>query len=104
MGLAKHLLTFLIVVLSLSSLCTNSLHDDHELDNNYFQEEYGFNFRYYPSYFSPIEGIKFDNSSVKTEGRFSDHRRLAASVKTTNVLNFGAKGDGSTDDTKVSGN
>ncbi|KAI3446469.1 hypothetical protein Pfo_003134 [Paulownia fortunei] len=102
MGLEKHLLTFLIVVLSLSSFCTNSLHDD--LLNNYIQEEYGYDFRDYPSYFSPIEGIKFQNT-VKIEGGFSDfkkfYRRLEASVKTINVLSFGAKGDGSTDDTKA---
>ncbi|KAK6127333.1 hypothetical protein DH2020_038934 [Rehmannia glutinosa] len=80
---------------------------DHDLlDNNYFQEEYGIDFRNYPSYFNPIEGIKFDNS-VKIEGHeFSEFkkldRRLESSVKTINVLNFGAKGDGKSDDTKVS--
>ncbi|KAK6151296.1 hypothetical protein DH2020_013931 [Rehmannia glutinosa] len=69
------------------------------------EEEYGIDFRNYPSYFNPIEGIKFDNS-VKIEGHeFSEFkkldRRLESSVKTINVLNFGAKGDGKSDDTKA---
>lgn len=96
--LGKHLLTtfLIVIVLSLSSSCTNGLHED-----NYMQEEYGYDFRSYPSYFRPFESLRFD-SSVKNESRFSDFsRRLAASVKTVNVLSFGAKGDGKSDDTKV---
>ncbi|KAL6532896.1 Polygalacturonase 1 [Orobanche gracilis] len=112
MGLEKHLLSiiFLIVVLSLSILCTNSLHDDDDdgfLDNYlYDQEEYGVDFRSYPnSYFNPIEGLKFYNS-VKIDHRLSDfkksYRRLVVtSVKTINVLNFGANGDGNSDDAEA---
>lgn len=83
MGLIKLLLTLSIVVLSLTSLCTNSLHDD-DLHNNYIHE-YGYDFSNYPLCINKIQRP------------FSD--QLA---KTINVLNFGAKGDGSTDDTKVS--
>ncbi|KAL9150735.1 hypothetical protein ABFS82_11G008200 [Erythranthe guttata] len=109
----KQLSTFLIVVLlSLSSSCINGLiHDE-------FQEEYGYDFRSYPSYLiSPVEQARvnkyFDNSSAVAakiiEARFSDfnnfsRRSLAASVKTVDVLSFGAKGDGSTDDSKAFGN
>ncbi|KAL8467513.1 hypothetical protein ACS0TY_030949 [Phlomoides rotata] len=98
MGLTKQFLTLSIVVLSLTSLCTNSLHDDDLHNNIHFQEEYGYDFSNYPSYFSPIDDVKFDNF-VKIERPFL--HPLAASAKTTNVLDFGAKGDGSTDDTKA---
>ncbi|KAK4392455.1 Polygalacturonase [Sesamum angolense] len=107
MGLDKHISTFLIVVLSLNSICTvYSLDLDHDddrdlvenHDHHYSQQEYGtYDFRAHPSYFRPFEGINnFDNSA-----RTMIFRRLAASVKTINVLSFGAKGDGSTDDTKA---
>ncbi|KAL0337965.1 UNVERIFIED_CONTAM: Polygalacturonase [Sesamum calycinum] len=107
MGLDKHISTFLIVVLSLNSICTvYSLDLDHDEDrdlvenhdHHYSQQEYGtYDFGAHPSYFRPFEGINnFDNSA-----RTMIFRRLAASVKTINVLSFGAKGDGSTDDTKA---
>ncbi|KAK4432130.1 Polygalacturonase [Sesamum alatum] len=100
MGLEKHVSMFLIVILSLNSICTiNSLDDDHDLvENHYSQQEYGYGFEAHPSYFRPAEGIiDFDNSVMKT----MMFRRLAGSVKTINVLSFGAKADGSTDDTKA---
>lgn len=94
----------LIVFLSLTSICTNSLHDhdDGFPHNNLFQQELGYDFRGYPSYIGPVEHTyKFDNS-VRIEPLFSDQRRVDVSAKTVNVLSFGAKGDGKSDDTKVS--
>ncbi|KAL2228233.1 UNVERIFIED_CONTAM: Polygalacturonase [Sesamum indicum] len=70
--------------------------EDH--DHHYSQQEYGtYGFEAYPSYFRPFEGIKNLDNSART----MIFRRLAASIKTINVLSFGAKGDGSTDDTKA---
>lgn len=101
MGLTKHLILALsIAVLSLTSFCSNSLHHDDLHNNIHFQEEYGYDFRHYPSYFRPVED-EFANS-VKIGRALSDRLASASAETAYNVINFGAKGDGSTDDTKVS--
>lgn len=95
---ANNLLKFLIALLSVSSIYT---HDhDHDFLNSFFQEESGYDFRGYPSYISPIE-LTYIPNSVQIEPWFSENTRVAASPKTLNVLDFGAKGDGKSDDTKV---
>ncbi|KAK4485426.1 hypothetical protein RD792_008066 [Penstemon davidsonii] len=85
-----------IFIFFLSSCCTSNLYDDH-LPNDYFQEEAGYDFRAFPSYFGPFEDLKIDNNSLD----FKELRKISTSVKTINVLNFGAKGDGSSDDSKA---
>lgn len=82
-----------VFTLSLIQLLCLGLCNDH-LPNNiaYLHQESGHHFRAYPSHF----GLHFDNISFN-----KIRRSLAASVKTLNVLNFGAKGDGTTDDTKA---
>lgn len=97
---------FIITFFLFLSSCYNcSLHDDNLPNNNYIQEESAYDFEAYPSFISTIEGLIFNNMT-KIETGVSDYptkfRRLAAFVKTINVQNFGAIGDGSTDDTKVS--
>ncbi|CAI9779476.1 unnamed protein product [Fraxinus pennsylvanica] len=86
------------------NLRTQSFHDDNLPNNNYFQEESAYDSEAYPSYINSIEGLKFNNMT-KIESGFSDYPtkflRLAAFVKTIDVQNYGAKGDGSTDDTKA---
>ncbi|KAL2464671.1 Polygalacturonase ADPG1 [Forsythia ovata] len=73
----------------------------HDLET---KEESDNDFEAYPSYITTIEGFKFNNTT-KIETGFSDYstkfQRLATSVKTIDVQNFGAKGDGSTDDSKA---
>lgn len=100
MALQKNIFSFIIFILSIVSCCI-SLRDD--LLDNYLQEESGYDFQAYPSYFCPVEGIKLHNSA-KIETEYSDFKKsriLAASAKTINVQMFGAKGDGRTDDSKV---
>ncbi|CAI9761154.1 unnamed protein product [Fraxinus pennsylvanica] len=100
MALQKNIFSFIISIISIISCC-NSLRDD--LLDNYLQEESGYDFQAFPSYFSPIGGVKLHNSA-KIETGYSDFKKsriLAASVKTINVQIFGAKGDGRTDDSKA---
>ncbi|CAA0829878.1 Polygalacturonase ADPG1 [Striga hermonthica] len=97
MGLEKHyFFTFLIIALFIRPFCTHSLND---VGSHVLEEEYGIDFRAYPSYARPIEAFTLDNSV------FSDFnksvRKLESSVMTVNVLSFGAKGDGKTDDSKA---
>lgn len=102
----RNIFPFIITCFLFSCSCYNcSLHEDNLSNNNYFQEESDYEFEAYPSYISTIEGLNFRNTT-KIKTKFSDYstkiRRRAASVKMMDVANFRAKGDGSTDDTKVS--
>ncbi|KAL2479989.1 Polygalacturonase ADPG1 [Abeliophyllum distichum] len=101
MAFEKNTISFILIVFSLISCCI-SLHND--LLDNYIQEDSGYDFRAFPSYFSLTKGIKLHNSSkIETRGysHFNKFRILAASTKTINVHNFGAQGDGRRDDTKA---
>lgn len=85
----------------LNPCCTSTFPDDH-----YFEEESGYDFQAYPSYFAQFEDHKVVNDSIKWETQdLSDlnkfKTRLLASVATVNVRSYGAKGDGKSDDTKV---
>ncbi|GER25880.1 pectin lyase-like superfamily protein [Striga asiatica] len=78
-----------IMLLALSSCHVTGLNYDRD---DYLQEEVGYDFRAYPSHLvHRLRGVKFDNDSGKKQFR----RFLADSGETVNVLNFGAKGDGS---------
>ncbi|KAL6542965.1 Polygalacturonase [Orobanche hederae] len=94
----------------MSSLDTNNLllhnHDPPIMD--YVQQEYDYDFQNYPSYFSPnYKAVEFDNSSLNFERvltKFDAGRvcsLVEAPAKTIDVIaDFGAKGDGRTDDTQ----
>ncbi|KAK6149161.1 hypothetical protein DH2020_016686 [Rehmannia glutinosa] len=112
MAFKKLILPYFIIVLSLCSCCTSSFihYDDHLYTDGYLQEETGYDFRAYPSNFGRniVRGIKFDNNSGKKlqHGTSHDFRKLRRSLadsvgETINVLDFGAKGDGNTDDTEA---
>ncbi|KAG8367901.1 hypothetical protein BUALT_Bualt16G0121000 [Buddleja alternifolia] len=60
----------IIIVFSLTPFLTSSL------DDNY---EYGYDFKAYPSYFTPIEGIKFDNTVKIDKGAFQNSWNEACS-------------------------
>lgn len=95
MGVEKFVLPYLLILLSLGLCSTSSLSNDH-LPNAYFQQETGYNLRDYPSYFGNVRSPHFGKNFNKNRKSLA-----AASVKTVNVLNSGAKGDGTTDDSKV---
>lgn len=94
MGVEKFVLPYLLILVSLGLCSTSSLNNDH-LPKAYLQLETGYNLRDYPSYFGYVRSPHFGKN-------FNKNRRLLAdSVKTVNVLNYGAKGDGTADDTQV---
>lgn len=94
----KHFVPYFILVLFLTLSLASCLNNDHL---PYFEQETGHDFRAYPSYFGHvIRGIDFGNKLAKNARKFGRSLK-ATSVKTVSVLDFGAKGDGTTDDTKV---
>ncbi|KAK4487691.1 hypothetical protein RD792_005649 [Penstemon davidsonii] len=92
----KYFFLFIIIITGLCS-CVCSLHNDN-LPDDYIQEESGYDYRAFPWYFSPIIHQEEDENNNNNSTNFKKMRKVAASV---NVLNFGAKGDGSTDDSKA---
>ncbi|KAA8518187.1 hypothetical protein F0562_015661 [Nyssa sinensis] len=75
---------------------------------HYLQEDSAYDFQAYPSYFS-FKDMEFEDSMdiastmPMLRKPFEVRKLAAASVKTVNVDDFGAKGDGRTDDTEVYG-
>ncbi|KAL2501723.1 Polygalacturonase ADPG1 [Forsythia ovata] len=86
MAVEKNTFSFILIVLPLISCCV-SLHT---------QEDSGYDFRAFPSYVRLIEGVKLHNSSKIEIGRYSHFNKYRILAH-----NFGAQGDGSTDDTKA---
>ncbi|CAK9184875.1 unnamed protein product [Ilex paraguariensis] len=102
MAIQRH--TFQIIIIVILSFISSytCLHDGLPY-NKYLQVESGYDFQAYPSYFSTIEDRKFENSA-KLQTRIyglKTFQRLAASATTINVDDFGAKGDGTHDDTQA---
>ncbi|KZV51226.1 Pectin lyase-like superfamily protein [Dorcoceras hygrometricum] len=96
----------IILLLSLSPCCISRFHN--YLLDNFNGEEYGGNYLgVYPSYYNPIRGVKFCNSGKKEQGYSPYLKKLqgrlasAGKTKTVDVLKYGAKGDGKTDDSKA---
>ncbi|XP_042054739.1 polygalacturonase-like [Salvia splendens] len=98
MGVQKYIYLCILIAFSLNLTSTSGLSNGGHLPSNaYLQQESGYDLRAFPSY----SGLHSENDSYKT---FMKIRRSlsAASVQTVvNVLDFGAKGDGATDDTKA---
>ncbi|XP_059309871.1 polygalacturonase-like [Lycium ferocissimum] len=104
---------FVIITISLSScrsikfidgddhILREKTHDHHNMNN--LEREFGYDFQAYPSnYFNTILE---DNNNLQISG-FDKFKNLEdddeeAKVITINVDSFGAKGDGSTDDTNA---
>ncbi|CAK9178778.1 unnamed protein product [Ilex paraguariensis] len=82
MAVQKHMYPFIIILSFIS--CYTSLHDGPP-HSKYVQEE---------------SGLDFENSAKLQIGiyGFKTFQRLAASANTINVVDFGAKGDGTHDD------
>ncbi|CAH9062793.1 unnamed protein product [Cuscuta europaea] len=94
------ILWVLIMFLTLAPSCLANLHDDNVTlyDIKYMEEEYGHDFRAYPSYMiSPINGSwRGSDNKLRLKGLLSS--RNLASPATINVDDYGARGDGEHDD------
>ncbi|XP_059669837.1 polygalacturonase-like [Cornus florida] len=106
MALQKHLLLpFILIFLSSLSCYTTTFHGYPP--HNYLQQEFGYDFRAHPSFFDPIDDDTTFGNSINLQAtnfrlkKIGEVRSLAASVNTVSVDNFGAKGDGRTDDTEA---
>lgn len=106
---------FIIIIMSFSSCYSiKFLDDDHNINN--LEGEFGndFHFKAYPSnYFNTILDHEKNNNikkNLEIISRFQRYNNMEkfneeedqAKVTTINVDSFGAKGDGSIDDTNVS--
>ncbi|GFY98232.1 pectin lyase-like superfamily protein [Actinidia rufa] len=107
MALQRHFFQFVIITLLIPSFIlgyTSAVHEDPPHD--YHLEEYGYDFKAYPSYITTIVDNDFGSSMSHENGIFGLRKvdygmdRVLDASKTVNVDDFGAKGDGS-DDTKA---
>ena len=103
----RHFFQFVIITLLIPFFIlgyTSAVHEDPPHD--YHLEEYGYDFKAYPSYITSIGDNDFGIFMSHENGIFGLRKvdygvgRVLASSQTINVDGFGAKGDGS-DDTKV---
>ncbi|MCE3050162.1 hypothetical protein HAX54_046554 [Datura stramonium] len=115
MTLQRNLFIFMIIIVTSLSSCysTKFLDDDDDHNMNNGEREFGYDFQAYPSnYFNTINLDEDDdnnnnkkmNKNLEMISRFHRFKNLEkddeeAKVTTISVDSFGAKGDGSTDDT-----
>lgn len=92
MALQRQLFSFLMIfIISIISGSTSTIHGDPPHDYDHL-EEYGYDFEAYPSSYS-ISNIEEHNDNEVI--------RVLASANVVSVNDFGAKGDGRSDDTQV---
>ncbi|XP_057488003.1 polygalacturonase [Actinidia eriantha] len=107
MALQRHFFQFVIISLLIPSFIlgyTSAVHEDPPHD--YHLEEYGYDFKAYPSYITTTGDNDFGSSISHENGIFGLRKvdygmdRVLVASKTVDVDGFGAKGDGG-DDTKA---
>lgn len=104
--MAQLLSYFIILIIMLSFIsCYSTLQEDPLRHYNSDQES-GYDSQAYPSYLSTIDDGAFKNliqqrSDVLSLRKFDRVGSISSSGKTVNVNDYGAKGDGSDDDTEV---
>ncbi|KAE8098799.1 hypothetical protein FH972_016836 [Carpinus fangiana] len=103
--MARQLLSYFILIIMLTFIsCYSTLQEDPL--RHYSDQESGYDSQAYPSYLSTVDDGAFNNlikqrSDVLSLRKFDRLGSISSSGKTVNVNDYGAKGDGSYDDTEA---